>query len=187
MELLLDALLSVPLWIAALFSVLLNIGISIAGVIPSAFLTTVNLVVFGFWPGLFLSFIGEILGAAAAFVLYRRGFRRFINQKATRYPKAERLLELEGKQAFYTVLTLRLLPFIPSGVVTFFAAIGKISFLSYFTASLIGKIPATFMEAYTAYQMVNWTIEGQFILIAAAIALLIYIVKKFYHKNRYQN
>jgi uncharacterized membrane protein YdjX (TVP38/TMEM64 family) len=62
------------------------------------------------------------------------------------------LLEAKGLEAFFLVLSLRLLPFVPSGVVTFVATIGKTPLLIFIIASSIGKIPALLLEAYSHLQ-----------------------------------
>jgi uncharacterized membrane protein YdjX (TVP38/TMEM64 family) len=63
------------------------------------------------------------------------------------------LLEAKGLEAFFLVLSLRLLPFVPSGVVTFVATIGKTPLLIFIIASSIGKIPALLLEAYSHLQV----------------------------------
>src|SRR5687768_94814 len=95
---------------AALF---ISLGIScivaILGVIPSVFITAANIYFFGFWEGTALSFAGEALGAFVAFLLYRSGFKKTITRQLERFPKAKRLTEAKGKEAFLLILSLRLL------------------------------------------------------------------------------
>jgi uncharacterized membrane protein YdjX (TVP38/TMEM64 family) len=164
---------------ALIISIFINILISIIGFLPSVFLSAANLVVFGFWEGLLISFIGEGVGAVVAFMLYRKGFRRITETKAFSYPMFRRLLEVEGKQAFSLVLSLRLLPFVPSGVVTFIAAIGKISLIIFAVSSTLGKLPSLIIEAYSVNQMVQWTLQGKIITALLATFLLIYTLKSF--------
>jgi uncharacterized membrane protein YdjX (TVP38/TMEM64 family) len=52
---------------AIIVSIVLNIVISIAGVIPSFFITAANITFFGFNTGLIISFLGECVGAAFSF------------------------------------------------------------------------------------------------------------------------
>ncbi|ELK22135.1 putative membrane protein [Anoxybacillus flavithermus TNO-09.006] len=164
--------------IAFLISIAINIGISILGVVPSVFLTAANLAVFGFWKGTFLSFVGEAVGAIVSFLLYRKGFRKLSETKWFSYPKVKRLLAAEGKEAFLLVLSLRLLPFVPSGIVTFVAAIGRISLLLFTAASSLGKLPALLLEAYSVYQVMNWTWQGKVISTVFAVFLFIFTWKK---------
>lgn len=170
--------------IAFLISIAINIGISILGVVPSVFLTAANLAVFGFWKGTFLSFVGEAVGAIVSFLLYRKGFRKLSETKWFSYPKVKRLLAAEGKEAFLLVLSLRLLPFVPSGIVTFVAAIGRISLLLFTAASSLGKLPALLLEAYSVYQVMNWTWQGKVISTVFAVFLFIFTWKKLFRTRR---
>ncbi|WP_108670278.1 TVP38/TMEM64 family protein [Peribacillus acanthi] len=176
---LLNIFLSLPKEVAAALSILLNIGISIVGVVPSAFLTVINLKIFGFGGGVFISFLGELFGAIISFWLYRKGFHRFINQKSFNYPRLQKLLSVTGKDAFLLVFTLRLLIFVPSSAVTFFAAVGKMSMVTFLVGSLLGKIPALALEAYSTYQILHWTLQGKIILILLSLVLFIVIFRKW--------
>ena len=169
--------------IAFLLSIGINIVISILGVVPSVFLTAANLAVFGFWQGTFLSFIGEAVGAIVSFLLYRKGFRKLSETKWLSDPKVKRLLEAEGTEAFSLVLSLRLLPFVPSGLVTFVAAIGRMSLLLFLVASSLGKLPALLLEAYSVYQVMNWTWQGKVILTLVSAFLLMFTWKKITQKK----
>jgi uncharacterized membrane protein YdjX (TVP38/TMEM64 family) len=168
---------------AYLISIVLNIIISILGLVPSVFLTAANLAVFGFWKGTFLSFAGEAIGAIISFLLYRKGFKKLSEFKLFSHPKVRRLLEAKGLEAFFLVLSLRLLPFVPSGVVTFVAAIGKTSLLIFMIASSIGKIPALLLEAYSVYQLMNWTWQGKAILTFLSVCLFLITWKKINRKK----
>ncbi|MFX3623660.1 MAG: TVP38/TMEM64 family protein [Ectobacillus sp.] len=164
---------------AAPFSIMLNILISIFGFIPSVFLTAANIKLFGLFYGTVISIAGEAIGAVVAFFLYRRGFQNMFEKKTTNHPGIRKLLYIEGKEAFWLILSLRLLPFVPSGAVTLFAALGKVSALQFAIASTLGKIPALLLEAYSAYQIVNETNQAKWILGAIALLLLFHIWRKY--------
>jgi len=164
----------VPLPLAILVSVILNISISIVGVIPSAFLTVINITVFGFWGGFWVSLIGEMIGSVAAFWLYRKGFRRFIDERTKHTPRLQKLLHASQAEAFTLVIGLRLLPFMPSGLVNLYAAVSTMSLVSFALASSIGKIPALLIEVSATNAVVNWTGPGQIIVIILAVGLVAY-------------
>lgn len=156
---------------------LLNIVIAVLGVVPSVFVTGANLLFFGFFWGTILSFLGESIGAIVAFILYRKGLKKFSQKHLDKYPKLKRLLEAEGKEAFYLILSLRLLPFIPSGLITLTGAIGKVSLLTFAFASSLGKIPALLIEAYSVYQVTKFEWQGK-VLLASAAGYFLYLVWK---------
>ena len=164
---------------AILLSIGVNILIAVLGVIPSVFLTAANVLFFGFWPGAVISMAGESVGALVAFKLYRWGFKKDVQQRSERYPAVHRLLQAEGKQAFYAIVSLRLIPFVPSGIITFTAAIGKVRLLTFFIASTLGKIPALLLEAYAAYQVTQFNWQGKLILLLVGLYLLYQLIKKW--------
>ncbi|WP_349629771.1 VTT domain-containing protein, partial [Lysinibacillus sp. D4A1_S13] len=84
------------------------------GFIPSIFLTAINIHLFFVTNGTIISIAGEALGAIISFYIYRIGLQKFTHSKVNKYPEAERLLYLKGKEAFLLVLSFRLIPFIPS-------------------------------------------------------------------------
>ncbi|WP_369901072.1 TVP38/TMEM64 family protein [Bacillus manliponensis] len=168
--------------IAIPLSILFNILISLAGFIPSVFLTAINIALFGVVEGTIISIIGEALGAIISFYFYRLGFQKFAQKKLQAYPKAERLLYAEGKEAFLLVLSFRLLPFVPSGLITLLASLGKISLLSFTIASTIGKVPSLLIEVYSTYHVMNRTNEAKWIIAIAGFFGLFYIWKKWKNK-----
>jgi len=165
---------------AVAISLFLSILVAVAGVVPSFFITAANILFFGFWPGTVISFLGEALGAVLAFLLYRKGFKKNTNHRLQKFPGVQRLIKAEGRQAFLLILSLRLLPFVPSGLVTFAASIGSVSALHFLAASSIGKIPALFIEAYSVYQVAQFNWQGKVILFLAALFIFYLVAKKLY-------
>lgn len=165
---------TLPLPVAIFFSIIISIIISILGVIPSAFLTILNVTVFGFWGGFWVSLAGEIVGSLSAFWLYRKGLRTLVDHKTKQSPRVQRLLKTSNREGFLLVLGLRLMPFVPSGLVTFYAAVGSMSFITFAIASSFGKIPALWIEVFAANEVLEWTATGQVIILLIAFFLLIY-------------
>lgn len=161
---------------AILISLLLSILIAVLGIIPSYFITAANVLFFGFWPGLIISIIGESIGAGLAFILYRKGFQQKLQQKLLAYPKLTVLISAEGKKAFWLILLCRIIPFIPSGLVSFGASLGKVTFFIFFMASTIGKIPALLIEAYSVLAISHFTLAGKIIMGIIALVLIIVII-----------
>ena len=164
--------------LALLISLLLSVLIAVVGILPSFFITAANIIFFGFWQGILISFLGEAIGAIIAFVLYRNGFKKAIAGQLQKFPRTQRLVNAEGKEAFMLVLSLRLIPFVPSGLVTFAAAVGRVSLLTFILASSLGKIPALLLEGYSVYQVTQFNWQGKIILFVVALVLIYHTVKK---------
>ena len=164
--------------LAIIISIIISIIIALLGVVPSVFITAANILFFGFWSGTFISFLGEAVGAGIAFILYRKGFKNTVEKKLDTYPKVKNLLKAENKEAFYLIFSLRLIPFVPSGLITFAAAVGKVSFLIFIIASSLGKLPALLIEAYSVNAVTQFGWQGKVILLIVALALLFWVIKK---------
>ncbi len=164
--------------LAIVISICISIIIAIMGVVPSVFITAANILFFGFWNGMFISFLGEAIGAAIAFLVYRKGFKKTVEKRLDKYPKVNRLIHAQDKEAFFLVLALRLIPFVPSGLITFAAAVGKISFLIFISASSLGKLPALLIEAYAVNEVTRFGWEGKLILVLVAVVLLHWVISK---------
>lgn len=159
---------------AVLVSILLNTIIAVAGLIPSTFITAANIIYFGFQFGLVVSIFGEAMGAVISFIMYRKGVKAIENRvnKPINNRFLERLKSAQGMEAIYLVLLLRILPFIPSGLVTLAASISEMKVFHFFIASTIGKIPALFIEAYSVYHFFSWRYQYQIGTTIAALAII---------------
>jgi uncharacterized membrane protein YdjX (TVP38/TMEM64 family) len=168
--------------LAAFISIGLNIIVAITGVLPSAFITVGTVSVFGFKMALLILILGEAAGAIVSFILYRKGVHKLlskpkINRKENKFLR--RLKNTDGMTAFFIVVLLRIIPFVPSGIVTLTAALGKMKLISFSVASTLGKIPALFVEAYSVSQVLTLQTEWQIGLILVMIILfLFYLVWK---------
>ncbi len=169
--------------LALVISICTSIIIAVLGIVPSVFITAANILFFGFWNGTLISFLGEAIGAGVTFILYRKGFKKRVEKGLDQYPKLKRLINAEHTEAFYLVFSLRLMPFVPSGLITFAAAVGKVNFLNFITASSLGKIPALLIEAYSVYAVTQFSWQGKLILAMAAMALAYLVIKKIRRKK----
>lgn len=164
--------------LAIFISVCISILIAVSGVVPGVFITAANILFFGFWNGTFISFLGEAIGAGIAFLLYRKGFKKMADQALHKYPKVKQLINANNKEAARLIFSLRLIPFVPSGLITFAAAVGKVSFSIFFIASSLGKLPALLMEAYSVYAVSRFGWQGKLILVAIGLGLVYWIAGK---------
>ena len=170
--------------LALVTSLLISILIAVLGVIPSFFVTAANILFFGFWQGVAISFAGEALGAVVAFYLYRKGFKKGASAEISKHKTVAALVNAENKKAFWLILSLRLIPFVPSGIVTFAAAIGQVSATTFLIASSLGKLPALLLEGYAVYQVTEFGWQGKLILTVVAFAILFGIVRQILGKRK---
>jgi uncharacterized membrane protein YdjX (TVP38/TMEM64 family) len=154
----------------AFFSVLVNILISIAGVLPSFFITALNISYFGLETGLLLSIIGEALGAIVTFVLYRKGISAAKLDTISNNRYFLKLKQAKGNEWIFLLFVFRIVPFVPSGVVTAAAAFSNIPLTAFAVVSTVGKIPALLLEALIVVNVIEAS-KGTWILLGAAAVL----------------
>lgn len=166
--------------ISIVISIVISMFISIAGIIPSVFVTGANILFFGpFW-GFFISLFGEVFGGWITFRLYRIGFKKKFNNFTEKHDLLKKITKSSGNEAAFFILQGRIIPFIPSGFVTLAAALSNIDNLRYNLATLFGKIPSILLEALISYGIISQgakSIEITFTLIA--IYLVYRTIRKY--------
>lgn len=85
---------------------------------------------------------------------------------------------------FFYYLLLRILPFIPCGMINLAAAISKTSIFTFIFASFLGKLPALIIEAYSVKQVLGSSNDVKAILaIIVLFILFIYLFQKRMKQN----
>ena len=171
--------------IAVLSSFVFSVVIAFIGLIPSFVITAANIHFFGFWEGIIITFFGEAVGVLLAFLLYRKGFKKGVTHRLEKHPRAKALLEANPKDAFWLIFSLRLVPLVPAGLVTFTAAIGRISALGFVAAGMLGKLPSLFLEGFAVMKVMHiHRRERLILLVAAAVVLLFFVVRHMMRSKR---
>ncbi|MGI2329199.1 TVP38/TMEM64 family protein [Planococcus sp. YIM B11945] len=161
---------------------LLNIAIGAFGFIPSFFVTALNIDWFGLSAGTFLSLAGEIIGAIIGFRLYRLGFSK-ANPAWLKHRFWVALQNQPPNRIFWSVILFRLIPFVPSGLVTAGASLTTISAWKFAIASTIGKIPAVFLEIAAVYGLAK-SVSSEFQYGLLASLLLVFLTVWFVRKQK---
>jgi uncharacterized membrane protein YdjX (TVP38/TMEM64 family) len=136
-------------------SVLISIGISLVGILPSVFITGANIIFFGPVNGFLISLLGETIGAYITFIVYRLGFKKKIEKFTGKHRLISKIVESDGKTAGLLIFQGRIIPFIPSGVITLAASISNVNSVIFTVATLSGKIPSIALESLISYDIIN--------------------------------
>jgi uncharacterized membrane protein YdjX (TVP38/TMEM64 family) len=164
---------------AILISLLINILISILGIVPSVFLSGANAIVFGLIPGFWISLIGEVLGAGISYWLYRWGFGKLKLFRQEKLGWVKKLNEASRMKRITILLVARLTPLLPSGVITFTAAVSYMRFIDFFFVTLIGKAPSIAMETLVGHDMILINENYPRLLVSLLFIVLIYVLFKY--------
>ncbi len=141
--------------IAILISLLVSILVALSGVLPSIFITSANVLFFGITNGLIISWLGDVIGSAIAFKLYRWGFKNQTEKLGAKYILLNNITNAEGIGTTILVFQARLIPYIPSGLVTLAGAVSNINMYHFMAATAIGKLPSIALEVFIAYQIIQ--------------------------------
>lgn len=168
---------------ALIISTTVSILIAVSGIIPSFFVTAANILVFGPIKGFVVSWLGEAIGALAAFYIYRFGLKKRAELLGDKYSVINKLVKSKGIFAGLLVFQGRLLPFIPSGFVTAAASISQISTMQFLFWTALGKVPSLFLESVAAFDLIN--IHNNYFRLSVITTLIVlshliyrYLVKK---------
>lgn len=66
-----------------------------------------------------------------------------------------KIVNSQGKEAGLLIFEGRIIPFIPSGVITLAASISNVNSKIFTIATLIGKAPSIALEALISYDIIN--------------------------------
>jgi uncharacterized membrane protein YdjX (TVP38/TMEM64 family) len=136
-------------------SLLLNGIIHVLGFIPSVFLTTVNVLIWGPWLGGLLSWLGEVIGSVAAFLLYRKGIQLAKVERHTHWRWMQTLNNLSPLRQWLALILARLTPFIPAGAVNLVGALTTVPLSVFFLSTAIGKLPSMALEVWFSHGLIH--------------------------------
>jgi uncharacterized membrane protein YdjX (TVP38/TMEM64 family) len=153
--------------------------------IPSGPIAMVAGAVFGpIWGGIY-TVIGSVLGAAIAF-----GLARWLGYDFVRRRLKRQLPELTKKRSQNRltgiVFVTRLVPFISFDAVSYVAGLTPLTFPRFFSATLIGVIPISFLLTFFGEQLLaldaQWIVIGT--VLVGSVTLLPLLSKRFRDKLR---
>ncbi|MGF6950706.1 putative membrane protein YdjX (TVP38/TMEM64 family) [Neobacillus sp. B4I6] len=124
-------------------------------VIPFPVLAGMIGAVFGTAQGMLVSLTGAMAGTMAFFFLSRYGFRDFAQDKLMKYAKVQEYDEFLNRNSFVAILTCRLIPIIPAPVVNIICGLSHVRWLTFFIASIIGKVPNILLLSYAGASFSN--------------------------------
>lgn len=129
---------SFGMWTVAA-SIVLMIVQTILTPIPLFVVAGANGFIFGVLRGTVITLTGAMIGASVAFYLARFFRCGFLERKTA--PGRYRLAHLDTRTGPRLVLLARLVPVIPSSVISYLAGLSRMSFSTFFLVSVVGKLP----------------------------------------------
>ena len=149
--------------------------------LPSLPFLIVNGLIFGLVPGIVVSWIGEVLGNIAGFIVMRTVFRDFAGRLIA---KSKRLNRIDSYSSFRNVLIARSLPYTPNVLLTALMASSSVSFADHALATFIGKLPAVAIEVLFGHDLVYIRENADRLLAVLILCLAGYGIYRWKKKSR---
>ena len=162
----------------------ISVIIALLGIVPSVFVTGANIVFFGPINGFLISLLGEVIGGWISFKVYRKGIKRFAGNIEGKYELIDKIVKSEGRSVVILIFEGRLIPFIPSGLVTLAAAMSKVNSLIFIIATFLGKIPSILLEVLASYGVILAYQKNIKLVIGIFSLILLFLTVKRIRGNR---
>ena len=145
-----DWLKSFGAW-AVIISIVVMIIQTIATPVPLFLVAGANGFIFGVVWGIVITLVGALLGATVAFYLSRVIARDYFSTYLSKYmPQVERMSKRSGVKVIFLA---RLVPILPSSIISYAAGLSKVSFVGFFVASVFGKLPEIVIYTFLGHSL----------------------------------
>lgn len=121
--------------------------------IPFFIITGANVLIFGFWRGTALNYVGAFLGDSVAYWVAREygqtWFRKFVPESVVnRWVKY-----FYRRRGFMIVVISRLVPVVPAGLVNLSAGLANMEYGPFALGTLIGNVPASILNGLLGHDI----------------------------------
>jgi uncharacterized membrane protein YdjX (TVP38/TMEM64 family) len=124
---------------AIIISIFVMVIQTIATPLPLFLVAGANGFIFGAAWGIIITMAGALLGSTLAFYLARFIARDYFAKHLVKYmPQVE---EMSHESGVKVIFLARLIPVLPSSIISYAAGLSKVSFTGFFMASVFGKFP----------------------------------------------
>lgn len=138
-------------------------------------------IIFGFWNGFLLAWVGALAGACFAFGVVRLTNWEWLHKWLQNVMKRDSIA-VNPLLGFWGIVMARIFPVVPTPLINVVAGISGISFLVFFSASAIGKIPVAIIYTGLGNHLITSgdikSTAAVLILVMAATLLGVWFLKK---------
>lgn len=167
----------VPMTLLALF-------LALVPVIPYGIVAGLMGAKFGVLAGGLINLLASSAAAGIIFLLARFVLQDSARGFLSRFKQLDRFTSVYERNPFIGVLFARLIPIIPALAVNIYSAITRISWASYITATVIGKVPVMLIFAFVGEHVFS-NMRNAIIAVSVYVVflLIVYVVYRLWRKR----
>lgn len=143
---------------------------SIVPFVPFVIVAGVNVIIYPSPWGFIVNYLMACSGAITAFLFARYFGHDRVMRRLSRYPLALQFNRQMEKNGFLYVLIGRLIPVIPSSLVSLGAGVTRVSFRAFLFGTLLGKFPMVFLES----QITNYLLHFKHYRVHLLVLLIVF-------------
>ncbi|WP_374724167.1 TVP38/TMEM64 family protein [Calidifontibacillus erzurumensis] len=183
MEQFLHSLITIKSSYSTLLQFTIMVAVSCVPFAPIPVLATIIGANHSIMMGLIINLGGTVVGSIIQYLVSRNLLQKFANKILLKYRSYGRFISLIQTNGFLAVFIGRLIPILPSAGVSLIAGICGVTFLSFTTATILGKFPIILAFSLAGHQLAeeNW----RTVILASLYVLVIFLIgrkiKKKWH------
>lgn len=152
-------------------------------VLPLVAIVTLNVAAHGMVLGFVYSWTGAALGSAVVFLFHRRVIKPFVLRFASRHPKVTKAREWVNGIKWQALFFIMIMPFTPSSFVNFAIGVSDFDEKLYIKVMVLAKIIMLILLSLFGQSVVNALHNPAFLILAAVLVLILYLVSKYINKK----
>lgn len=168
---------------AILVAFLLDVLVNALSVLPTIFLSTANGLIFGLPLGITISWLGECVGVIISFYIMRLFMYEAAQKLISKSKRLEDIDAASGSEGLKFMTLARMLPYVPSGILTAVGAVSHMSARDFIIATFVGKLPSTALEVMLGHDLVEFGTHSKRLGITASLILIIYLYMTYRRKQ----
>lgn len=167
-----------------LVPILLAMVESFVPVMPLIAIVTLNVAAHGMVLGFVYSWIGNVVGSALVFLFFRRLVKPYALRLADQHPKIKKAHDwVNGKLKWQALFFIIIMPFTPSSFVNFAIGLSDFDEKLYIKVMATAKIIMLILLALFGQSVVQAIKNPAFLLLAGALALVLWLISKYINKK----
>ncbi|MFD1672424.1 TVP38/TMEM64 family protein [Agrilactobacillus yilanensis] len=156
--------------------------------LPGGLLAVVAGIAYGGFLGGLLTVIGSTIGASVSFILGRTFLKDAVIKKYGQQPTFQKIMQGVDENGISFLILTRLVPIFPYAIQSYAYALTPMKFWRFSLVSGITMLPACFIYAYLASdiltQGISWGLSLKFAILGVVLFLLTYIPKRIGQKKK---